>query len=107
MLARRVRGRSQQERAIRGIERGSQAKWWLGFIQPVSDDQHRECRFTRAIRNPCERQVCHSCLCGVTHVVRTSIARGIRVFSIAIGLGSEGDLFRGFGMKPPGGQGLR
>lgn len=94
MLARKVSGRSQQERAIKGVERGSQAKRWLGFSHPVSDDQHRECRLMKAIRNPWERQICQSCLAGAAKAVGRSMVKGTKVFSIAEGLGFEGGLSR-------------
>jgi len=90
MLARRVKGRSQQERAIKGVERGSQVKRWLGFSQPVCDAQDRECRLKKAIRNPCDRHVCQSRSLGVIRAVKRSMARGKRVFSIVEGLGFEG-----------------
>lgn len=86
MLASRVRGRSQQESAIKGVERGSLVRRQLGFSHPVWDVQDRECKFRKAIRNPCDRQVCQSRSLGVIKAVKASIARGIRVFSIVRGL---------------------
>jgi len=85
MLARKVRGRSQQERAIRGAERGSWANRWLGLSQPVSEAQQRECRLKKAIRKLWERQICQSCLGGAIKAVGTSMAMGISVFSIVGG----------------------
>lgn len=96
-LARIIKGSSQHVSTRRGVERGSVAMYRLREVQPVSDRLFSQLRLARAISRLCIRVVGQSHLAGVSQVVGMSISVGMRIFSIAVGLGFVGGRFRVFG----------
>jgi len=84
-LARIIRGRSQQERMRRGVERGSVAM--RGFIKdhPVSEACISQCRLIKAIIRPWAREEGHSHFGGASQMVGKSMSVGRRIFSIVGG----------------------
>lgn len=59
-LARIIRGRSQQVRTRRGVERVSVARYELSDVHPVSERFFSQVRLARAIRRLCVNVVGHS-----------------------------------------------
>lgn len=84
-------------RTSSGVERGSVAMYKLSSDHPVSDMFFSQDKLISAIIRLWAKVVGHSHLAGTSQVVGTSISVGIRIFSIATGLGFEGGLCRGFG----------
>merc|ERR1712035_236994 len=95
-LARIIRGRSQQVRTKRGVDRGSVAIYGLRQDQPVSERFFSQVRLASAITRLCRSAVGHNHLAETSQVVGTSMRVGIRIFSIVEGLGFGGDRCRGF-----------
>ena len=92
-LARIIRGRSQQERMRRGVDRGSVAMSGFMSDHPVSDVCISQCRLTKAIIRPWAREDGHSHLGGASQIVGNSISVGRSTFSIVRGLGFVGGRF--------------
>lgn len=95
-LARIIRGRSQQDKIRKGVERESVARYGVRKVHPVSDEVLSQSRLVSAIRRLCRSVVGHSHLCGVSQVVGMSIMVGMRIFSIVGGLSFGGGRSRVF-----------
>lgn len=104
-LARIIRGKSQQVRTRRGVDKGSAAMYTPRLDQPNSDAFFSQVRLARAIMRLCTRVVGQSHLAGAPQAVGISIRVGIRIFSIVRGLGFGVDQFRGCGRWLLEGQG--
>lgn len=80
-----MRGKSQQVRTRRGVERGSVAMSAFSEDQPASVVYLSQVRLTSAIVKLWARVVGHSHLEGASQVVGRSISVGSKIFSIVGG----------------------
>ena len=84
-LARVIKGRSQQERTRRGVDKGSVARRGIRRDQPVSEVWGSQCRETRAITRLCARDEGHTHLGGVSQIRGNRRRVGVSTFSIVGG----------------------
>lgn len=94
-LARIIRGRSQQVRTSRGVERPSTAMVGFKKDHPVSVEFFSQVMLKIAIVRLWTRTVGQSHFEGVYQAVGTSIIVGSRIFSIVRGLRFSSDHFHG------------
>ena len=81
-----IKGRSQQERTSRGLDRASVAVSRLRWVHPVSHDFFIQIKLMVAINRLCTVGIFQVHFVGVNQVVGIKSRVGIRIFNIVEGL---------------------